>query len=930
MQARERAGRGHSHHANNERFFVRKKRGINRAGALAVFCAAAAVTSGAAPFARASNTWTDGGGDGFWQTNNNWQFIGQPGTGDDLLFPTPGPVSHTITIASGATQAYGKSLQFDADYTIGGSNFLNVAGAPITVTGAATAAINAKIVSTTGLTKSGTGTLVLGGDNSLTISVGGDVHINAGTLRISADNNLGAAFKTWTNGTLEVDGTFTSTRRFEPSNGVIRVTSGNTLTLSANDQFGFSSTDTWTKDGPGTMKVTGHSSRMGATTIAGGTLVMAGGDVGYGPIIIGNAALEAGPYQFGTMYLSNAVTMNDGAVLRGAGPVIAPSLRLGGGDVNVTFATGASATDSLSPSLSNTFGGTVGSTINIAGAGTVALNFANNYPGAWSVNSGTLRVNNQSSSLGTGTSAVAVGNGGTLLMATLLSRAVNLNDGSALRASGGVVTTQNLNVAAGASVTLGGSGNSGDVLIISGGANRLNGGAGGALNIAGPGMVTLGAATAFAGDWNINSGGTLRLGSAATLGSGTSPVAINSGGTLELNSSGNLVTLTRDVNLNNGGTLKGGPVTNNAYGKVNVAGGGSVTFSGLLQLGDGPNDLTGGGGGAGIHVANSGSLTLLQPSDVSANWSIDSGTLEISDDAQLGATGNTVTINGNGAKLRTSQAAVNSARDIVANRGTIEIGIDGATFGNVSGAAGAMMKIGDGTLTVNRIRSDGFTVAAGVVKLKVDGSNNAASTFNALLFSDPGRMDVTNNKVIVRSTPVGTWNGTAYTDLTGAIAEGRNQGAWDGIGGIITSQSDATGGGLTSIGIARAADALGIADAATGTFAGQTVTGTDTLIAYTFGGDANLDGTINGDDYFQIDSGFPQGLSGWFNGDFNYDGVVNGDDYFIIDSSFPQQGAPFGGVADAHVVAVPEPVSIALVVMPMIVAGARRRRSAGA
>src|SRR5256886_17230910 len=57
---------------------------------------------------------------------------------------------------------------------------------------------------------------------------------------------------------------------------------------------------------------------------------------------------------------------------------------------------------------------------------------------------------------------------------------------------------------------------------------------------------------------------------------------------------------------------------------------------------------------------------------------------------------------------------------------------------------------------------------------------------------------------------------------------------------------------------------------------------------YTWGGDANLDGTLNGDDYFQIDSHFNQDgtVFGYYNGDFNYDGSINGDDYFIIDSNW--------------------------------------------
>ena len=61
---------------------------------------------------------------------------------------------------------------------------------------------------------------------------------------------------------------------------------------------------------------------------------------------------------------------------------------------------------------------------------------------------------------------------------------------------------------------------------------------------------------------------------------------------------------------------------------------------------------------------------------------------------------------------------------------------------------------------------------------------------------------------------------------------------------------------------------------------------------YTYGGDANLDGVINIDDYTQIDSSISAGgaLKGWLNGDFNYDGNIDIDDYTIIDSNIAIQG----------------------------------------
>jgi hypothetical protein len=64
-------------------------------------------------------------------------------------------------------------------------------------------------------------------------------------------------------------------------------------------------------------------------------------------------------------------------------------------------------------------------------------------------------------------------------------------------------------------------------------------------------------------------------------------------------------------------------------------------------------------------------------------------------------------------------------------------------------------------------------------------------------------------------------------------------------------------------------------------------------VKYTYAGDANLDGAINGGDYGIIDN-FVQvpGAWGYFNGDFNHDGVIDGGDYGILDNNVQAQGAP--------------------------------------
>src|SRR6185295_19580859 len=89
--------------------------------------------------------------------------------------------------------------------------------------------------------------------------------------------------------------------------------------------------------------------------------------------------------------------------------------------------------------------------------------------------------------------------------------------------------------------------------------------------------------------------------------------------------------------------------------------------------------------------------------------------------------------------------------------------------------------------------------------------------------------------------------------------------------------------GLTTLGVATADDAGYVG----GIFGGVAVFSGDVLVMYTYAGDANLDGTINSDDYALID--FYAGNSaahGYYKGDFNYDGDINADDYALIDFNF--------------------------------------------
>jgi hypothetical protein len=244
--------------------------------------------------------------------------------------------------------------------------------------------------------------------------------------------------------------------------------------------------------------------------------------------------------------------------------------------------------------------------------------------------------------------------------------------------------------------------------------------------------------------------------------------------------------------------------------------------------------------------------------------------------------------------------------------------------GNITAAAGVTVtKAGGGFLEVKNLRGVGLDVTGGKVIVTSNGSDTGTSKLSSVAAAT-GQLDLINNK-LVTATPVGSWNGSQYSDVTGMIASGRNGGTWSG-NGIVTSMSDAVGlGARTTLAVATAAQVTGISGAQTALFGGQTVSPTDTLVKYTYAGDADLDGTIDGDDYLRIDAGFSALSSGYFNGDFNYSGNIDVDDYFLIDSNYGKQTL---GVlsAPAGVAAVPEPSALALLACGATGLMRRRRR----
>jgi len=124
---------------------------------------------------------------------------------------------------------------------------------------------------------------------------------------------------------------------------------------------------------------------------------------------------------------------------------------------------------------------------------------------------------------------------------------------------------------------------------------------------------------------------------------------------------------------------------------------------------------------------------------------------------------------------------------------------------------------------------------------------------------------------------------TSPSTIFAMLQSGYNGGAWNGSSGINSTTAATDAASVHAIGMMQ--------PTAGTTFENQPLGTADVAIKYTYYGDANLDGQVDGSDYSLIDNGYLTGASGWQNGDFNYDGVINGSDYTLIDNAYNTQGA---------------------------------------
>lgn len=261
----------------------------------------------------ADTTWDGGAGTSAWSTAANWDPDGEPTS--SLIAGFPAGPGGSITLLSGENA---KGLEFYGPWTLSGGALTLAAAPSVFVDTAITGTLNTNTTVSSGeLTKTGAGTLALGGSNSIT----GGVVISAGTLRASNASSLGAAGSVTTvsgSAILEIGGITLdrpitlldgASLRGGASNsisnnihtidaGAAAITfattdSSATLTVgnSANDLTGGNAGTVITLSGPGVVRLGAAANFAGSWSVPLGTRLDAGAAGAAGPISISGGSL---------------------------------------------------------------------------------------------------------------------------------------------------------------------------------------------------------------------------------------------------------------------------------------------------------------------------------------------------------------------------------------------------------------------------------------------------------------------------------------------------------------------------------------------------------------------------------------------------------------------------------------------------------------
>ncbi|PUE51435.1 hypothetical protein B9Z45_14730 [Limnohabitans sp. 2KL-17] len=774
-------------------------------------------------------------------------------------------------ITTSGTQTYAGALTLGAGSQLTASGLsaaaVDLTRHHLTVSEAGSGQITGLIAGTGSLTKAGAGTLTLSGTNDFT----GGVAINAGTLKISADRNLGAVpgsanadALTFNGGTLQV----TANTSLARERGVMLGSNGATFQIdpivSVNYAGVVAGTGGLTKSGAGTLALNGHNTYSGGTAIGAG-MVTLGHNAGLGTAAVSIASGAA--LDLNGKAIANALSVtgtgiggggaitnssNSEATMVGAITLAADSSWVTGGAIKVTGAVDGDKALTVTGTGGLTLAGGVGQTtaltsVNISGAVTlgadVTTSGTQSYDGRVTVSAAsTLSTTDSNVTFGssvslsdnltvsTGAGAGAISVTGAIDGAKALSfsagtGAITLSDLVGQSTRLGAVTLNSSGVTTLAKAVKVGSltTNAGGTLVIDGGSVDTTG-----AQIYGE-AVTLGADTTLKGS-SINTQGTLAGGSNALTIDGAADIdgAYTGITNLSITGAANI-----GANITTSGTQSyDGAVTVSAASTLSTTDS-NVTFGSSVSLADNLTVSTGAGAGA---ISVTGTIDGAKALSFSAG----TGAITLSDlvgqSERLGA----VTLNSSG--VTTLAKAVKAARLTTNAEGTLVI--DGGSV-DTTGAQtyGEAITLGADTMLKGSSINTQGTLAGGNKTLTIDGAadiDGAYSGITNLRITDTANIgaNITTSGTQTYGDAV-TLSGGDRT-LTGSTINTQSTLAGGGNALTIDGAADIGGAytGLTNLSITGTAN-IGANITTSGT---QTYAGVVTLS----GGNRNLTGsTIN-------------------------------------------------------------------------------------
>ena len=768
---------------------------------------------GAAP-AKESNNFVDGG-NGIWQNssgNNDWTTTDGVVSGayTDGTFAIFAAAAGTVEIDNSLGAVTASGLQFASDgYTITGQD-LTLIGPQSTIRvgdGTAlglgyTATINTALIGSTQLVKADLGTLVLSGSNAYT----GGTQIDAGTLRISSDANLGAAAGAlvFNGGILNTTADITSARNVTMiGNGTFVTDAGTSLVFTG----ALTGTGNLIKDGAGILALNDTSNHTGTTTVRAGSLFI-NGDLS---LATGLTSVASGSTLGGSGIIGGDVMVADGATL-------APGNSPGTLTINGSLALSSGSVLDFEFGEANVAGGARNDLVNVGGDlvldGTINVSVSSGGsfgPGIYRVFNygGTLTDNDLVLGTMPGGSAVSVQTAvaGQVNLVNTAGLSLSFWDGNAGPKNNGVI-----NGGAGVWRVGGGSSNWTDA---TGAINAdyaqdsfaVFAGAPGTVSVDNVGGAVLASGLQFASNGYTITGDALTLTGGQTIvqvgdssaASATYTAVIAS----ELTGSAGLVKtdagtlVLTAANSYAGGTtidrgtlqIGNGGATGSITGDIANNGALVVDRSGALAL-DGTISGTGT-----LTKRGSGVLTLTGANSYSGGTLVDSGTVQISSDANLGDVAGTLSLQGGTLQ---AGASFTSARNIlVGSPASNRIDTQGfditltGTIGNGPGNQGGnfLDKGGSGTLTLTGANTYGnrTVIAGGTLALAGAGTIGAgnlivgAGTVFDISQTDAGARVIQLNRGPAGSIALGSKTltlgfGNSFSDWSGTITDG-------GIGG---------------------------------------------------------------------------------------------------------------------------------------------------